>query len=92
MAAIRSLIGKDLIHYARGSLCESINWIEKAIRRGFIDIGTGEKLLMDLTDISYKINYYIKSLPTIPTTSSTLTSNHPAGITKHMSIQSWPGT
>ncbi len=39
--------------YARGSLCETVNWIQKAIRRKLID---------GLTDISFKLNGYIRSL------------------------------
>jgi four helix bundle protein len=48
--------------YARGSLCETMNWMDKASRRKLIEQGTGMKLNSDLTNLSFKINYYIKSI------------------------------
>jgi len=48
--------------YARGSLCETINWIHKAIRRKMLDEDKGNEILHHLTDISYKINGYIRAM------------------------------
>jgi four helix bundle protein len=48
--------------YARGSLCETINWIQTAIRRGLIDADTGKAIDKALIDISFKLNGYIRSL------------------------------
>lgn len=53
---------KRFAFYARGSLCETSNWIQKAIKRNLIEKRTGEEILIQLTDISYKLNYYIRSL------------------------------
>ena len=53
---------KRFSFYARGSLCETINWTNKAIRRGLIDAEKGTIIQKKLTEISYKINYYIRSL------------------------------
>ena len=49
-------------YYARGSLCETTNWLDKAIRRKLITEEAGNELLAELTNLSFKINYYIKSL------------------------------
>lgn len=48
--------------YARGSLCETINWINKANRRTLISQDAGNKIMKSLIDISYKLNGYIRSL------------------------------
>jgi len=48
--------------YARGSLCETINWIHKAIERKLLDADKGNEILNSLTDISYKINGYIRAM------------------------------
>jgi len=48
--------------YARGSLCETINWIHKAIERKLLDAEKGNEILNSLTDISYKINGYIRAM------------------------------
>ena len=53
---------KRFAYYARGSLCETINWINKAVQRDLIIKDRGEELLSQLTNISYKLNYYIRSL------------------------------
>jgi four helix bundle protein len=53
---------KRFTFYARGSLCETINWTNKAIRRGLIEVEQGTIILNKLTEVSYKINYYIRSL------------------------------
>jgi four helix bundle protein len=53
---------KRFSFYARGSLCETINWTNKAIRIGLIEVEQGTIILNKLTEVSYKINYYIRSL------------------------------
>ena len=53
---------KRFSYYARGSLCETINWTNKAIRRGLIDAEKGTIIQKSLTEVSYKLNYYIRSL------------------------------
>jgi four helix bundle protein len=53
---------KRFSFYARGSLCETINWTNKAIRIGQIEVEQGTIILNKLTEVSYKINYYIRSL------------------------------
>ena len=49
-------------YYARGSLCETMNWLNKAIQRKLISEESGNELLAQLTNISFKVNFYIKSL------------------------------
>jgi len=56
--------------YARGSMCETINWINKAIRRNLISQDAGNEILKSLTNISYKINGYVRSLKKSHTSSS----------------------
>ena len=48
--------------YSRGSLCETLNWIDKSIKRGLIDDEIGQKILEDLQKLSVAINRYINSL------------------------------
>ena len=48
--------------YARGSLCETINWIQKATERKHIDSRKSEEIMNGLIDISYKLNGYIRSM------------------------------
>lgn len=53
---------KQFCYYSRGSLYESKTWIKKAKTRKLIDEETSEKLLSDLSDISVKLNNYIKTI------------------------------
>ena len=53
---------KRFAYFARGSLCETVNWLTKAITRNMIDEVKGNKLLSELSDLSYGLNAYIKSL------------------------------
>lgn len=53
---------KRFAYYARGSLCEAMNWLDKAVRRKLVTQDQGRDLQEGLTNLSYKINYYIKSL------------------------------
>ncbi|MFC2129394.1 four helix bundle protein [Bacteroidota bacterium] len=50
------------IYYSRGSLCETINWIQKAMRRELIATDIGNKTISDLNKISIKLNKYLNSL------------------------------
>ena len=59
---------KRFCYYARGSLCETINWISKASKRNLIEMERTTELLDELTNISYKLNYYIRSLNLTPLT------------------------
>jgi four helix bundle protein len=47
---------------ARGSLCETLNWINKAKQRKIIEENIADQIVNNLTDISFKLNYYLKSL------------------------------
>jgi len=58
--------------YARGSLCETKNWIQTAMRRGLIEAEKGKEINTALIDISFKLNGYIRSLRV-----SVLASTHP---------------
>ncbi len=53
---------KQFCYNSRGSLYESKTWIKKAQTRKLIDEETSEKLLSDLSDISVKLNNYIKTI------------------------------
>ncbi len=53
---------KRFAYYARGSLCETINWLQISSRRGLISTGKGDKLQEELDILSFRINKYIKHL------------------------------
>ena len=53
---------KRFSYYARGSLCETVNWIEKAVSRQLIDPELGADLLVTTRQLSMRLNAYIKSL------------------------------
>lgn len=53
---------KRFAYFARGSLCETIIWINKSIRRKLMDRDKGENLLEKLGILSHRLNYYINSL------------------------------
>jgi four helix bundle protein len=53
---------KRFAYYARGSLCETINWLQISSRRGLISTEKGDKLQGELEILSYRINKYIKHL------------------------------
>ncbi len=52
---------KRFIYYARGSLCETINWLEKAIARGLIDPQNGQQITDKLNALSFQINTCLKN-------------------------------
>jgi four helix bundle protein len=52
---------KRFIYYARGSLCETINWLEKSVARGLIDIQTGQEIKDKLNALSFQINACLKN-------------------------------
>jgi four helix bundle protein len=53
---------KRFAYYARGSLCETINWLHKSLARGLIVAEKEIELQQDLSILSLRINAYIKSL------------------------------
>jgi four helix bundle protein len=53
---------KRFSYYARGSLCETQNWIEKSVSRHLIDPELGADLLASTRHLSMRLNAYIKSL------------------------------
>ncbi len=53
---------KRFAYYARGSLCETMNWLQISSRRGLISTEKGDKLQEELDILSYRINTYIKRL------------------------------
>jgi four helix bundle protein len=53
---------KRFIHFARGSLCETINWIEKAVSRKLIDEDKGKEIVQNLQKLSVFLSRYLKSL------------------------------
>lgn len=57
--------------YARGSLCETINWINKARQRNLISQDTGNEITQNLIDLSYKLNGYVRSLKKAQSSSNT---------------------
>jgi len=61
---------KRFSYIARGSLCETLNWIGKATRRELLDAQLGDEFVARLKDISFKLNYYIRSLERNPTNPS----------------------
>ena len=49
-------------YYARGSLCETITWINLSVSRGLIEKEKGQLLQARLQNISKQINTYINHL------------------------------
>jgi four helix bundle protein len=52
---------KRFIYYARGSLCETINWLEKAILRELIDPEAAKAIKNKLVALSIQINACLKN-------------------------------
>jgi four helix bundle protein len=53
---------RRFLHFARGSLCETINWIEKAVSRKLIDEDEGKEIVQSLQKLSVFLNRYLISL------------------------------
>jgi len=53
---------KRFAYYARGSLCETITWLNLSISRGIIEKEKGQLLQTSLQVISKQINTYINHL------------------------------
>jgi len=53
---------KRFAYYARGSLCETINWLQISAKRELIDSDLATRLQAELEALSYRINAYIKRL------------------------------
>ncbi|NNE34026.1 MAG: four helix bundle protein [Rhodothermales bacterium] len=55
-------------HIARGSLEETTTWLEKALRRGFVDQSSYDLLCTDLVNLHKAINGYIRYLRSLMAT------------------------
>ncbi len=53
---------KRFAYYARGSLCETINWLQKSVKRKLLVSDKESRLQEELNILSYRINAYIKRL------------------------------
>ncbi len=53
---------KHFYYYARGSLLESMTWLQKSFNRELIDIEEFEKLNKEMKTLSIKLNNYIKTI------------------------------
>ncbi|MCG6980259.1 MAG: four helix bundle protein [Deltaproteobacteria bacterium] len=53
---------KQFCYYSRGSLRETLTWLQKAQNRGLIVIGTFESLRKEIEINSVKLNNYISSI------------------------------
>jgi len=53
---------KRFAYYARGSLCETINWLQKSSKRGLIATETESDIQKEIQTLSLRINIYIKYL------------------------------
>lgn len=53
---------KQFCYYARGSLFETKNWIQKCINRKLIDPEHGQTLLKDIEILGKMLNAYIRSV------------------------------
>ena len=53
---------KRFAYYARGSLCETINWLQKSVKRKLLVSEKESRLQEELNILSYRINAYIKRL------------------------------
>jgi four helix bundle protein len=55
---------KRFAYYARGSLCETINWLQISGKRGLMNSELANTLQAELEVLSLRINAYIKYLKT----------------------------
>jgi four helix bundle protein len=53
---------KRFAYYARGSLFETINWLQKSLQRGLIKAEKESLIQSELQTLSLRINVYIKHL------------------------------
>ena len=53
---------KRFAYYARGSLCETLTWLNKSLERRLIGAETAEILDSEIRSLSHRINTYIKHL------------------------------
>ncbi len=53
---------KRFAYFARGSLYETVNWLEKSSRRKLIDDEIVKKMLVEIQLLSRRLNAYIKAL------------------------------
>ena len=52
---------KRFMYYARGSLCETLNWLEKSTSRGMIDPQIAQEMQEKLNSLSYQLNVCLKN-------------------------------
>jgi len=52
---------KRFVYYARGSLFETINWIQKSVNRKLIESGKGELMISELETLSHRINTFLRN-------------------------------
>ena len=53
---------KRFAYIARGSLCETLNWLTKSMERNLVIEESGQVIQMALEKLSFRLNAYIKSL------------------------------
>ena len=53
---------KRFAYIARGSLCETMNWLTKSMDRDLVNKESGQMILVALKNLSIRLNAYIKSL------------------------------
>jgi len=53
---------KRFAYYARGSLCETINWLNISETRGLIQRNTTSDLISEFESLAFRINVYIKRI------------------------------
>lgn len=53
---------KLFCYYSRGSLSETLTWLQKALERDIINQATHDELLKQLNELHMKLNIYIKSI------------------------------
>ena len=51
---------KRFFYYARGSLFETIDWVQKSIKRGLLEESLREELLKELAKLSLQLNTLLK--------------------------------
>lgn len=59
---------KRFAYYSRGSLCETLNWVNKSMNRHLIEKNKGKEIISEIHALSYHLNAYIKSLKHLQST------------------------
>ena len=53
---------KQFCYYSRGSQHEAVTWLNKAQRRGLIELEDSRSILIDMDTFAFKLNNYINSI------------------------------